>query len=147
MQLLNRREVESLVDLDQLIESLAPAMMELSGGAVSMPPRGGVQIQEQRGLLATMPVYLNSSRTLSTKLVTVFPENDNRGIPSHQAVILVFNPDTGSPLAMMDGTSITAARTAAGSALATRILARPEAGVLALLGTGVQARSHARAMA
>ncbi len=146
MLILNRREVESLLDLDQLIESLAPEMIELSKGSISMPARGIVQIQEKHGILATMPVYLNSSKILSTKLVSVYPENESRGLPSHQAVILVFDSATGSALALMDGTSITGARTAAGSALATRTLARPEAQILALLGTGVQARSHIRAV-
>ena len=146
MLLLSRSEVESLLDIDQLIKSLAPAMIELSKGSLSMPARGIVEIQERRGLLATMPVYLNSSKILTTKLVTVYPENECRGLPSHQAVVLVFDSATGTALALMDGTSITAARTAAGSALATRILARPEAQILALLGTGVQARSHIRAI-
>jgi ornithine cyclodeaminase len=81
-----------------------------------------------------------------TKLVSVFPENAARGLPSHQALILVFDAHTGSPRAMLDGTAITAARTAAGSALATRLLARPEARILAVVGTGVQARAHAKAI-
>jgi ornithine cyclodeaminase len=79
-------------------------------------------------------------------LVSVFPENVARGLPSHQAVILVFDARTGSPRAMMDGTAITAVRTAAGSALATKLLARPEARILAIVGTGVQARANAKAV-
>ena len=73
----------------------------------------------------------------------MFPHNDVLGIPSHQAVIAVFDPETGTPAAIMDGTAITALRTAAGSALSTRLLARDDATVLAILGTGVQARAHA----
>lgn len=146
MLFLNRSEVESLLDLDQLIESLSPAMVDLSAGRASMPPRGVVEIQENRGLLAVMPVYLSSSGTLSTKLVSAYPDNERLGIPSHQAVVLVFDSNNGTPLAMMDGASITAIRTAAGSALATRLLSRPEAQVLTLLGTGVQARAHAKAI-
>jgi ornithine cyclodeaminase len=76
--------------------------------------------------------------------VTLFPQNTDRH--THQAVIAVFDPENGTPLALMDGTYITATRTAAGSALATRLLAREDTEVLALLGTGVQARSHARAL-
>lgn len=146
MLLLNRREVESLLDLDRLIEALAPAMAELSAGRVSMPPRIVTLVREHSGLLAAMPVYLGSARTLSTKLVSVFPENAARGVPSHQAVILVFDAETGSPRAMMDGTFITATRTAAGSALSARLLAPEEARVLVVVGTGVQARAHARAL-
>jgi ornithine cyclodeaminase len=91
-----------------------------------------------------MPAFLGSTQTLATKLVSVFPENAALGLPSHQAVILVFDANTGSPCAMMDGTAITALRTAAGSALATRLLARPEASILAVVGTGVQAQAHAK---
>jgi ornithine cyclodeaminase len=94
-------------------------------------------------LLGVMPSYLPSAG-LACKLVTLFPQNTDRH--THQAVIVVFDPENGTPLALMDGTYITATRTAAGSALATRLLAREDAQVLALLGTGVQARSHVRAL-
>src|SRR5208337_4948853 len=146
MLLLNRHEVESLLDLDRLVEALGPAMVELSAGRVSMPPRIVAQVRGRGGLLAVMPVFLGSTQTLSTKLVSVFPENAALGLPSHQAVILVFDAHTGSPRAMLDGRVITALRTAAGSALATKLLARPEACILAIIGTGVQAHAHARAI-
>ena len=146
MLLLNRREVESLLNLDRLIDALGPAMSELSAGRVSLPPRSMSMVAKPRGLLAAMPVYLGATRTLSAKLVSVFPENEARGVPSHQAVIMVFDAATGSPQAMMDGTSITALRTAAGSALSARLLARSEAEVLLIIGTGVQADMHARAI-
>jgi len=146
MLVLNRQEVESLLDLDRLVEALGPAMVELSAGRVSMPARVVAQVREHGGLLAAMPAFLGSAQVLSAKLVSVFPQNAARGLPSHQAVILVFDPRTGSPRAMMDGATITATRTAAGSALATRLLARPEASVLAIVGTGVQARAHAKAI-
>jgi ornithine cyclodeaminase len=146
MLFLNQREVETLLDLDRLVEALGPAMADLSAGRVSMPPRVFVQVREWGGWLGAMPAFLPSPQILETKLVSVFPENVVRGLPSHQALILVFDPQTGSPRALMDGTAITATRTAAGSALATRLLARPEARVLAIMGTGVQARTHARAI-
>jgi ornithine cyclodeaminase len=144
MLVLNRHEVESLLDLDRLVEALGPAMVELSAGRVPMPPRIVAQVRERGGLLVVMPVFLGSMQTLSTKLVSVFPENAALGLPSHQAVILVFDAHTGSPRAMLDGTAITALRTAAGSALATKLLARPQACTLAIVGTGVQARAHAK---
>jgi alanine dehydrogenase len=146
MLVLNRQEVEALLDPDQLVDAVAKAMAELSAGSVSMPPRVAAEVRQQGGFLGVMPVYLSSSHTLSTKLVSVFPENARLGLPSHQAIIAVFDAATGTPLAVMDGTFITAARTAAGSALATRFLARPDADVLVILGTGVQARAHAKAM-
>jgi ornithine cyclodeaminase len=90
-----------------------------------------------------MPSYVPGD-ALACKLVTLFPQNRDRH--THQAAIMVFDHENGTPIALMDGTYITAARTAAGSALATRLLARDDARVLAILGTGVQARSHARAL-
>jgi ornithine cyclodeaminase len=140
---LSETEVRELLDLDQLVDALADAHKDLSAGEASMPPRIAAMVQERQGLLGVMPAYLPSAG-LACKLVTLFPQNTDRH--THQAVIVVFDPENGTPLALMDGTYITATRTAAGSALATRLLAREDAEVLALLGTGVQAQSHARAL-
>ena len=145
MLILDRALVESLLDTDALIAALAPAMVELSAGRVSMPQRTAAQVQG-KGLLGVMPAYLPSSQTLSCKLVSVFPGAGAVGLPTHQAAVLLFDAGSGAPLAMLDGASITALRTAAGSALATRFLARDDAGVLLIIGTGVQARSHAHAV-
>jgi alanine dehydrogenase len=142
MLVLNRADVEDLLDLDELVGALARAHEELSAGAASMPPR--IAATAVDGLLGAMPAYLPSAG-LGCKLVTLFPHNLDR--PTHQAAILLFDSATGSPVALLDGTYITAARTAAAAALAARLLARPDARVLAILGTGVQARSHARAFA
>jgi alanine dehydrogenase len=139
---LSRSEVEELLDLDALIDALAAAHAELSEGKASMPPRIAA-FARQDGLLGAMPSYLPSTG-LACKLVTLFPHNRDRH--THQALIGVFDPDNGSPVALMDGTYITATRTAAGSALATRLLAREDARVLAILGSGVQARAHADAL-
>jgi ornithine cyclodeaminase/alanine dehydrogenase-like protein (mu-crystallin family) len=146
MLILSRADVESLLDPDELLEALATAMVDLSKGRTSMPPRIASFVAEEGGLLATMPAYVPSAGILESKLVTVFPGNAAHGLHTHQAVIVAFDPSNGAPIALMDGTHITAARTAAGSALATRLLARRDAGVLAVLGTGVQARAHARAV-
>jgi alanine dehydrogenase len=140
---LSEAEVRELLDLDQLVDALADAHRDLSAGEASMPPRIAAMVQERQGLLGVMPAYLPSAG-LACKLVTLFPQNTDRH--THQAVIVIFDPRSGTPLALMDGTYITATRTAAGSALATRLLAREDAEVLALLGTGVQAHSHARAL-
>ena len=144
MLFLNHRQVASLFDPDQLIDALAPAMVDLSAGTVSMPNRIAAQVTDVDGLLGVMPAYVASSSTLATKLVAVFPQNAGKGIHTHQALITLFDAATGTPLAVMDGTAITAARTAAGSALATHLLSRPDAECLLIVGTGVQARSHAR---
>ena len=143
MIFLSQEEVRELLDLDELVDALASAHRDLSAGSASMPPRIAALVAEQEGLLGVMPSYLPSAG-LACKLVTLFPHNRDR--ETHQAVICVFDPENGTPLALMDGTFITATRTAAGSALATRLLAREDAEVLALIGTGVQARSHARAL-
>jgi len=128
------------------VDALAVAMVDLSRGRASAPPRVAAVVAERHAMLAAMPAYLPSSGSLATKLVSVFPENADR--PTHQAIICCFDPANGAPLAVMDGTHVTATRTAAGSMLATRLLAREEgAGVVSVIGTGVQAHSHARAAA
>ncbi|MGH2995504.1 MAG: ornithine cyclodeaminase family protein [Gaiellaceae bacterium] len=143
MLLLSEDDVERLLDLDLLIESLADAFVELSSGRTSVPPRVAATVPG-RGLLAAMPGY--AAGVLETKLVSLFPGNHERAIPSHQALIALFDPETGSPLAVMAGTRITATRTAAASALAVRTLAREDSRVLAVLGAGVQGRSHLEAV-
>jgi ornithine cyclodeaminase len=141
---LSRADVERLLDLDLLREAVASAMADLSAGRASMPARIAALVSERDGFLAAMPAYLPSSGALTTKLVSLFPRNTDR--PTHQAVIVVFDPANGTPMALMDGEAITAARTAAASALATDLLARRDARVLAVIGTGVQARAHLRAV-
>ncbi len=145
MLVLSAAEVSALLDLDELVEALRAAMIELSAGRVSAPPRVAAQVPEHDAMLAAMPAYLPSAGALASKLVSLFP--GNREQPTHQALICCFDPATGTPAAVMDGSYITAARTAGGSALATRLLARPDARDVAVVGTGVQARAHALALA
>ena len=144
MLVLDKREVESLLDPDALRAAVAAALADLSAGRASMPTRIAAQVTERDALLAVMPAYLPSAGALTTKLVSLFPRNTDR--PTHQAVIVAFDPLTGTPVALMDGEAITAARTAAGSALATDLLARKDAETLVVIGTGVQARAHLRAV-
>ncbi len=145
MLFLTRAEVESLLDLDLLREEVAAALAELSAGRASMPTRIAALVGDRDALLAAMPAYLPKARALTTKLVSLFPRNTDR--PTHQAVIVAFDPSTGTPIALMDGEAITAARTAAASAVATDLLARKDARHLVIVGTGVQALAHARAVA
>jgi alanine dehydrogenase len=135
---LNQAEVARLLDVDLLLERLERAFIELSAGRASVPPR--VAAFTPQGLLAAMPGYVNG--VLAAKLVALFPGHD----PSHQALIAVFDAETGTPQAVMDGTHITAVRTGASSAVTTRALAREDARVLAVLGAGVQGRSHVDAV-
>jgi ornithine cyclodeaminase/alanine dehydrogenase-like protein (mu-crystallin family) len=144
MLVLSREDVEFLLDLDELVDALAEAFVDLSAGRASMPQR--VAALSSHGLLGVMPAYLPSQDVLETKLVTLFEGNAGSELPTHQAAIAVFDPERGNIRALMDGTYITATRTAAGSALSTRLLAREDARVLAICGTGVQARAHAKAL-
>jgi ornithine cyclodeaminase len=136
MLVLSRRDVEACLDLDALIPALARAHEELSSGGVSLPPR--IAAFSSKGLLGTMPAYAPSAG-LGAKLVSLFPENRDRD--THQAAIMLFDPENGAPVALLDGTYITAMRTAAAAALSAQLLAREDARVLAILGTGVQSRA------
>jgi alanine dehydrogenase len=140
---LTRREVEEVLDLDALVDAVGEGLRALSEGRVSMPTRIAALVDEQEALLGAMPAYLPDS-ALAVKLVSLFPRNRDRN--THQAAIMVFDHRNGTPVALMDGSYVTATRTAAASALATRLLARDDARTLAVLGTGVQARTHAVAL-
>ena len=145
--ILSRADVEALIDRDRLVDAIAAAMRELSSGEASVPPRTAAMVERVGGALLAMPAYVPGAGALAAKLVGQFPRNPaDHGLPSHVAVIASFDPETGVPEAVMDGEVITAERTAAGSALSARLLARADASVLAVLGTGVQARAHARAL-
>jgi alanine dehydrogenase len=144
MLLIGAAEVRELLDPDLLIDALAGAMADLSAGRASMPPRIAAMVPERDAFLAAMPGRVPAAGALTCKLVALFPRNAGTAVPTHQAVIVAFDPETGSPVALLDGTEITTARTAAGSALSARLLAPEDAAVVAVLGTGVQAGSHAR---
>ena len=120
-------------------------MQDVSSGRASMPARIAAVVPSG-GMLAAMPAYAPTGGGLMTKLVSLFPGNAGTALPTHQALVVVFDAESGEPLALLDGTSITTLRTAAGSALSAELLARPDARTLAILGTGVQARAHAEAM-
>ena len=136
---LSQADVIRLLDLDRLFDALAGAFAELSAGRASVPPRIAARTPSG-GLLGAMPGYIGG--VLEAKLVSVFPQNHVRGVPSHQGLIALFDADTGAPLAVMDGVAITAIRTGAAAAVAARWLSRPDSAVLAILGAGVQGRSH-----
>ncbi|MEO8688048.1 MAG: ornithine cyclodeaminase family protein [Solirubrobacteraceae bacterium] len=120
---------------------MADAFTALSAGEASMPPRTGVAVPGH-GSVLLMGAHAHGAATVTAKLVSLFPGHE----PAHQAAIVVFEAATGTPVALMDGDAITAARTAAGSRLATRLLARDDAAVLAVVGTGVQGEAHVLAL-
>jgi alanine dehydrogenase len=139
--ILDEDAVRGLLRMEEVIQAMGPALADFSSGKVVQPVRSVVPIAEHGGFLGVMPAYAVS---LGVKLVTFYP--GNTGIPTHLATIMLFNPETGEPLVSMDGTLITEMRTAAASAVATELLAREDATVLAILGSGVQARSHLQAL-
>jgi alanine dehydrogenase len=146
MLVLSRRYVEAALDPDRLVDAVAAAMADMSAGNGSVPNRTAADVADVGGALIAMPAYLAGVGALAAKLVAMFPENAARGLPTHKAIVAVFDPVTGTPEAVMDGEVVTAMRTAACSALSARLLAREDAAVLAVLGTGVQARAHAEAV-
>jgi ornithine cyclodeaminase/alanine dehydrogenase-like protein (mu-crystallin family) len=137
---LSREDVERLLDIDEMLDALGQALMVLSSGATSIPPRSAARVGE-RGILGVMPGYVPGVG-LEVKLVSVFPGNHEHGLDSHQGLIAIFDEENGTPLALMDGTYITAIRTGGTAAVAARTLAREDATVLAILGAGVQGWSH-----
>jgi alanine dehydrogenase len=138
---LDEEKVRSLLRMEELVPVMANALRDLSAGNVVQPLRQVLPISEHQGFFGVMPAY---GGALGAKLVTFFPNNE--GLPTHHAVIVLFRPETGEPRVTMDGRLITEMRTAAVSAVATDLLARRDAGVLAILGSGVQARSHLEAL-
>jgi alanine dehydrogenase len=137
---LSRADVERLIDLEAMLDGLARAFELYSSGVTSVPPRVAARVGD-RGLLGAMAGYVPGV-ALETKLVAVFPENDLHGIPSHLGLIGLFDENDGRPIAVMDGTYITGIRTGGSAAVATRLLARDDARILAILGAGAQGWSH-----
>ena len=144
-RLLTEQQVASLLTMPDLIAAMESALAKFSAREVLQPVRSVLTVGPTRAYFGLMPAYLPSPASLGAKLVTVFGENHKRGLPSHLATILLLDPETGALQAIMDGRYITEARTAAVSAVSTRFLANPDASTLAIIGSGVQARSHLEA--
>jgi ornithine cyclodeaminase/alanine dehydrogenase-like protein (mu-crystallin family) len=141
---LNEQQVREHLRMTELIPAMEKALIDFSAGRVTQPVRSIISIDPPGGFLGLMPALTPDG--LGLKVVTFYPTNTERGIPTHMATIFLVDPQTGTPLAIVDGRLITEMRTAAVSAAATKLLAPPDAGVLAILGSGVQARSHVEAL-
>jgi alanine dehydrogenase len=139
---LDESAVGRLLRMEEVIPAMERALADFSSGTVVQPVRTMLPVSEHQGFLGLMPAYTGSA--LGAKLVAFYPQN--QGVPTHHATILLFKPETGEPLVNMDGRLITEVRTAAVSAVATKCLAQEDASVLALIGSGVQARSHLEAL-
>ncbi len=141
---LNEEQVREHLRMSELIPAMEKALIDFSAGKVTQPVRSIISIDPPGGFLGLMPALTPDG--LGLKAVTFYPSNAERGIPTHMATIFLVDPQTGTPLATMDGRLITEMRTAAVSAAATKLLASPHAKVLGILGSGVQARSHVEAL-
>jgi len=146
-RLLTEDHVKSLLSMAELITAMETAVARFSAREVLQPVRTVLSVGPTRAFFGLMPAYIEQPARLGAKLVTVFNENHRRGLPSHLATIVLLDPETGALIALMDGRYITESRTAAVSAVSARHLSRPEAATLAIIGSGVQARSHLEAYA
>jgi alanine dehydrogenase len=146
MRILSRSQVLDLLPIRDCIDAMAGAMAELARGHAVQPLRRATWLPEGRGVLGLMPGFLSESDALGVKVITVFAHAPGSGLESHQGGVLLFDPGNGTPTALVEAGAVTAIRTAAVTALATDLLARPEASTLTLLGSGTQARTHLEAL-
>jgi ornithine cyclodeaminase/alanine dehydrogenase-like protein (mu-crystallin family) len=147
MLVLNQEEVERLLDMEGCIAAMEGALAALARGEVHVPLRFVMRPGDEPSLLGLMPAHRAGGTPLySLKTVAVFPDNPKRGLDAHQGTVTLFDGETGEVRVLMNASAITAIRTAAVSAVATRLLARKDARVLGILGAGVQARSHLEAL-
>ena len=140
--LLTERDVRAVLSMPDLIDAMALALAAYSSGGAVQPVRTTIEVNADPSFFAVMPAALAAPAAVGAKLVTVYPGNHAKHLPSHLASIVLLDPATGGLVALLDGRYITEARTAAVSAVSVKHLARPDATVLGIIGSGVQARSH-----
>lgn len=145
--LLSRGDLEKVLDWPSMIEAVEAGFVDFAAGNVVQPQRTVMRGKEMPGVYVLMPCAVGSSRVLGAKVASIYSGNAARGLPAIFALYVLAEYDSGRPLAVMDGAYMTAVRTAAASAVATRALARPDAGSIGIFGTGTQAEFHARALA
>jgi alanine dehydrogenase len=146
LRILNAGELRQALPMAAVIEAMKAAFSQFSAGQADVPLRSRISVPGADGVALFMPAYLPQSSDLALKVVTVFPQNARRGQPIIYAVVLVLDSDTGRPLALLEGSALTAIRTGAGSGAATDLLARPDAQSLLIIGSGVQARTQLEAV-
>jgi len=144
MRILNATQTTHALPMPTVIEAMKRAYSQLSAGDAEMPLRS--RVQAENGTVLVMPAYLRQSHDLALKVVTIFPDNAAHDLPMIHAAVLVLDAANGQPRALLEGGTLTAIRTGAGSGAATDVLAREDAATLAIIGSGVQARSHLRAV-
>lgn len=146
LKVLSQRDAARAVTMAEAIEAVKTAFIQLSEGQAEVPLRANIPVPKQEGSVLIMPSYLRKSGSLGTKIVSVFPKNLEKDVPTIHALIIVIDPETGIPQAVMDGGYLTALRTGAASGLATGLLSRADAQVLAVFGAGVQSRTQLKAV-
>jgi ornithine cyclodeaminase len=146
IRILRGADVRALLPMAECIELMRRTMIAVSEGRVVLPLRNIMSMPGDRGLFGVMPGYLADPECFGIKLLSMNPRNKPPQYSSHLGLVMLFEPEHGLPVALLDAAEITAIRTAAASGLATRLLAREDAGDLAILGAGEQARSHLEAM-
>jgi alanine dehydrogenase len=147
MRVLTREDVKRALSMTEAIEAVRHAFIQLSTGRADIPLRTTIPLERYDGVTLFMPGHLSESDALAVKVVSVHNRNPTRNLPRINALIVVFDPESGLPLAAMEGSYLTALRTGAGSGVATDLLARREAEVAAIFGAGVQARTQLLAVA
>ncbi len=146
LRIISRDEICRVASMAQTIEIVKQAFAQLSGGHAEVPVRTQLGIAPHNGVALFMPAYLSKSDQLGVKVVSVFPQNVEHGVPTINALVVVLDAETGRPSAVMDGTYLTALRTGAASGAATDLLARHDARVVAIFGAGVQGRTQLEAV-
>jgi ornithine cyclodeaminase len=148
MLILDSDQVRQALPMPAAVEAMKQALQAISDGQVTMPHRTHLNFPDRNGTTLVMPAHVGTGSidSLAVKVVSVFGDNPGRDLPRIMAAVMVFDPETGQPLALLEGTTLTQIRTAAASGAATDLLARPDCQTLAVIGAGVQARSHIEAM-
>ncbi|MDM8520644.1 ornithine cyclodeaminase family protein [Anaerolineales bacterium HSG6] len=144
LRILSAKDVEQALPMPQAIEVMRRAFGQLSAGQARMPLRS--RLETEQGLMLLMPAYLSQSQELAVKTVTLWGDNPSRGLPAVMALATVFDPQTGQPVALLNGEALTAIRTGAGGGLAADLLARSDASHVTVFGAGVQARAQLKAV-
>ncbi|NTU43869.1 MAG: hypothetical protein HGA78_12635, partial [Nitrospirales bacterium] len=139
-------DVKASVSMTQAIEAVKAAFAQLSSGQAIVPLRTQIPVGRNEGRTLVMPAYIEATGSLAVKVVSVFPENAKRGLPTIHALVMVVDSETGRPLALMDGESLTAIRTGAASGAATDLLSRRDAETVAIIGAGVQGKTQLQAV-
>ncbi|KXA90489.1 hypothetical protein AKJ37_03195 [candidate division MSBL1 archaeon SCGC-AAA259I09] len=144
--ILSEEDVKSLFTMDEAIDAVEEGFKELSGDTAHLPSRLGIDIDKYEAWIGLMPAYLEELDVFGTKIIGHFPNNPEKGLPTHVGQVIINDPSSGEALAVLDGNSITAIRTGAAGGVSAKYLARTDSKTVGVIGTGVQGRSHLRAV-